>query len=486
MLYLNDNTESTYKEIIYQYICFIADELEVKYNKNHLRNPYKEKNARTSANTEIYSINEYLELVSYVSDVDYHKKRCYKEFKRPLNNTEKYKSYESVWLYIILHLNNDWRSHDVVTKVPRITLPESITDFDDFLSRKLTIEEKDKIIAEITSKYFTIKSSKKDKDGHFFCSEELQYPLANALIACTLNQNHKNNPYLIEFNSSNELPNSLNKRFFQEFSNTQFLFKSKKMNTTLSTFTYEYIKHCTNLDPMQITKMLRPHSSFNTTKKYIKLSQFELDRLSRNLFDDGNFGYTYDYLHRIVFGNSLSEDKIILQERKRYLKTLFGDSTKLENLSTQLISIERDFNSLTEYLSSLDNTELQKKLMLINLRQLPAKNEHWQCLLGDCLFLDRDCEKCPFSIPHFYTLVNVISNLEKIVNDMKVNFLTSLETEKRFKANILYRYLFLLSTAKKKFGASFLNEFSNGRYDVILERVRNLPNIKKYITLQEV
>lgn len=83
MLYLNDNTESTYKEIIYQYICFIADELEVKYNKNHLRNPYKEKNARTSANTEIYSINEYLELVSYVSDVDYHKNDVIKSLNAP-------------------------------------------------------------------------------------------------------------------------------------------------------------------------------------------------------------------------------------------------------------------------------------------------------------------------------------------------------------------------------------------------------------------
>ncbi|MDV6039300.1 hypothetical protein N7X28_22815 [Bacillus sp. SM-B1] len=485
-VFLNNKVPSTYKEVLYSFFNHLLLRFSnCKYLVSELNNPYVEKNERlanSKHNKKIYSINEFLTLLDYVKDIQRHKDNALSEYKKkPMCETKG--NYESIWLYVMLHLNNGWRSTDFIEKIPRIPLSIPVQDYKSFENYNLTLEESTKIIWELTSNLMNVYHNKNGKRAFFFISEDMIVPVANAIVLCELKAqliNSKRNN-LIDLGNSNELNTSMHDKFFKTFPINNFKFKSLMANSTFITFVNSILKQKTNRNPLEITKFIRNHDSLDTTNRYVHVNEEHLNKISKQLFDKGYFGYTYDYLKQIVIGES--QNNSMENNEKNLLATVFGDIYKIENLSIMLNAIEEQKKPLYEFVKSLSQEQQREVLDLINMNQLPAKESFWQCILGDCLYLDRKCNSCPFAIPHFYVLTKTVHNLNNLIPKLEQIQNISYKGERVRLANLLYKNLSLISTAKKQFGENVLSSFLGKDYSDFLNNIRSLDSISENLII---
>ncbi|MGA3602891.1 hypothetical protein [Lysinibacillus agricola] len=485
--FLNNKILITYKELLYAFLRNLSlSTPNCNYIYSELKNPYHEKRQRATkinSNNHIYSTKEFLTLLDYVKDIDFHKHNAISELSISSKNN-KIGNYESIWLYVMLHLNNAWRSDDFIEKIPRVTLPSSIKDYKSFEKYNLDLEESRKVVWELTSKLNNIQHNKNGKKAFFFISEDMIIPVANALILCELKAQlvkTKGNK-LIYLSNSNELTKSMHDKFFKAFPMSNFQFKSLKTNSTFITFINSILKQKTNRNPLEITKFIRNHDSLNTTNKYVHIDDEHLNKISLELFDKGNFGYTYDYLKQLVIGES--QKNSINSDEKKLFSIVFGDIYKIEIFSVHLKAIEEKQMPLYEFVNNLSKENRKEIYDLINMRQLPAKEEFWQCILGNCLYLDRKCDSCPFAIPHFYVLTKVVQNLNNLIPKLRHIEKITYKGEKVRLANLLYKNLTLLSVAKKQFGESVLSAFLGKDYSDFLNTIRSLEGIYENLTIR--
>ncbi|TKH14829.1 hypothetical protein FC694_16435 [Bacillus wiedmannii] len=484
--FLNNKVPSTYKEALYSFFNHLFLRFSnCKYLISELNSPYVEKSERlanSKHNKKIYSINDFLTLLDYVKDIKFHKDNAISEYKtKPMGGTNG--NYESIWLYVMLHLNNGWRSTDLIEKIPRIPLSIPVQDYKSFENHNLTLEEATKIIWELTSNLMNVYHNKNGKKAFFFISEDMIVPVANAIVLCELNAqliNSKRNN-LLDLGNSNELTTSMHDKFFKSFPINNFKFKSLMANNTFITFVNSILKQKTNRNPLEITKFIRNHDSLDTTNIYVHVNEEHLNKISKQLFDKGYFGYTYNYLKQIVIGES--QNNSIENNEKNLLTTVFGDIYKIENFSIMLNAIEDQKKSLYEFVKSLSEEQQREVLDLINMNQLPAKESFWQCILGDCLYLDRKCNSCPFAIPHFYVLTKTVYNLNNLIPKLERIKNISYKGERVRLANLLYKNLSLISTAKKQFGENVLSAFLGKDYSDFLNNLRSLDSINENLTI---
>lgn len=485
-VFLNNKVPSTYKEILYNFFKHLLLRFSnCKYLVSGLNNPYVEKNERlvnSKHNKQIYSTNEFLTLLDYVKDIKFHKDNAISEYKaKPIDGAKG--NYESIWLYVMLHLNNGWRSNDFIEKIPRIPLSIPVQDYKSFENHNLTLEEATKIIWELTSNLMNVYHNKNGKKAFFFISEDMIVPVANAIVLCELKAqliNSKRNN-LIDLGNSNELTASMHNKFFKTFPINNFKFKSLMANSTFITFVNSILKQKTNRNPLEITKFIRNHDSLDTTNRYVHVNEEHLNKISKQLFDKGYFGYTYDYLKQIVIGES--QNNSMENNEKNLLATVFGDIYKIENFSIMLNAIEEQKKPLYKFVKSLSEEQQREVLDLINMNQLPAKESFWQCILGDCLYLDRKCNSCPFAIPHFYVLTKTVYNLNNLIPKLEQIKSISYKGERVRLANLLYKNLSLISTAKKQFGENVLSSFLGKDYSDFLNNIRSLDSINENLTI---
>lgn len=485
-VFLNNKVPSTYKEVLYSFFNHLLLRFSnCKYLVSELNNPYVEKNERlanSKHNKQIYSINEFLTLLDYVKDIQRHKDNALSEYKtKPMCETKG--NYESIWLYVMLHLNNGWRSTDFIEKVPRIPLSIPVQDYKSFENYNLTLEESTKIIWELTSNLMNVYHNKNGKRAFFFISEDMIVPVANAIVLCELKAqliNSKRNN-LIDLGNSNELTTSMHDKFFGNFPIKEFKFKSLMANSTFITFVDSILKQKTNRNPLEITKFIRNHDSLDTTNRYVHVSEEHLNKISKQLFDKGYFGYTYDYLKQIVIGES--QNYSIENNEKNLLAIVFGYIYKIENFSMALNTIEEQKKPLYEFVKRLSEEQQREVLDLINMNQLPAKENFWQCILGDCLYLDRKCNSCPFAIPHFYVLAKTVYNLNNLIPKLEQIKNIPYKGERVRLANLLYKNLSLISAAKKQFGENVLSSFLGKDYSDFLNNIRSLDSINENLTI---
>ncbi|MGP7818291.1 hypothetical protein ACTXGU_14245 [Niallia sp. 01092] len=485
-VFLNNKVPGTYKEVLYGFFNHLLLSFpNCKYLVSKLNNPHAEKKERlvnSQNNKQIYSTKEFLTLLDYVKDIKLHKDNAISEYK--VKSIDGMKgNYESIWFYVMLHLNNGWRSNDFIEKIPRIPLSIPVQDYKSFENHNLTELEATKIIWELTSNLMNVYHNKNGKKAYFFISEDMVLPVANAIVLCELNaqmaDSKRNN--LIDLGNSNELTVSMHDKFFKTFPINNFKFKSLKANSTFITFVNSILKQKTNRNPLEITKFIRNHDSLDTTNRYVHVNEEHLNKISKQLFDKGYFGYTYDYLKQIVIGES--QNSSIENNEKNLLATVFGDIYKVENFSIMLNAIEEQRKPLYEFVQNLSGEQQKELLDLINMNQLPAKDSFWQCILGDCLFLDRKCNSCPFAIPHFYVLTKTVYNLNDLIPKLEQIKNISYKGEKVRLANLLYKNLSLISAAKKQFGESVLSSFLGKDYSDFLNNIRSLESINENLTI---
>lgn len=433
-----------------------------------------------------YNINEFIMLLNYTSNVELHKKEALQYMRRPLGRNTKYREYQSVWLYVLVHLNNAWRSNDVITKIPRITLPSSISNLKDYEKHELTGDEIDIVIWELTAKIIGTQHAKNRKDAYYFFSDELKEALANAIVLCELKcqieRPLSNN--LIKLSDNNQLLDSMHNQFFKNFEIENFSFKSLAANRSYITFVNMVLKKKTNRNPMEISKLIRGHSSQDTTNIYIQISDEHLNRISREIFNKGYFGYTYEFLLKSIVDFGTSEKSLNINEID-FVKTVFGDIYRIENFANYINHLERNSLSLYEYMEKLSLSERNELLCLISLEQLPAKKKFWQCILGNCLYLNRECDACPFAIPNIYSLIKVVENLEKYLTqyeNMLIN--NTLLGERKRITNLIFRNLNILGAAKRNFGENIIEAFLGYDYSLFKKRISNLEDFYNYLTIE--
>jgi hypothetical protein len=486
LLIFNENIYQGYRIDLFTFLNSINNLLPYSIiDISKINNPNEEKRAKETSNAkDVYTPTEFIDLLNYVIKVDFHKLRAIKDIYNLINKRNIYKKYDSTWLYILLHMNNGWRSSDFTSKIPRIEIPSYIKELKDFEELKLNLEDAKNIVNQLISKLQSTIHSKNQKSAHFFCSDEILYPLANAIILCELRTRLINptSSFLIDFmNERNDMNKGANDYFFNNFDDG-FKFGSLKMNRTFIGLMTDVIKKKTNRNPLEITKFIRNHSDMDTTNTYINIPQEHLDFITRQLFDTGYFGYTYDLFSTLLNNNKL--EHIQKNEQNTLIKNIFGDIYKIENLASYLNLIEKGQHDVSAYLNELSIEELQEKLNLLNLGQLPAKEAYYQCIFGSCIFLERECNKCPFAVPHLYVLTTLGERMVKRVYEyQEIINNCDFPGEKTWIANLLIKDLLLLKEAKQKFGEDILSVFLNIDYEELKALLNNLTDPYNFMTI---
>lgn len=487
LLLFNHEVFQEYQITIYAFFNAVNNEMPLPViDLSKIKNPNEVKRRNKVSKKEVYSPTEFIQLLDYVKDVELHKQEAINDVHDALNERNKYKKYDSAWLYVLLHMNNGWRSSDFAYNIPRLDLPKKITNISDFENIDLSSDDANYMVVQVSSKLQSLKHSKNQKTNYFFCSDELIYPLANTLIICELRTRllGLNNPHLIDFmNEKNEMLKGTHDAFFANFKKN-FKFGSLKMNRTFIGLMTDVVKKKTNRNPLEISKFIRNHSDLDTTSTYIDIPQEHLDYIASQLFDKGYFGYTYDLFSKVLLGEtSIQPDDSL--KKSVLIKNIFGDIYKIENLARYINALEQEDEDLLHYLNDHSETELQEKMLLLNLGQLPAKESNYQCIYGKCIFLERDCNRCPFAVPHFYALTKIAANMVKRLKEYREIHDNSMYLGEKVRiSNLLFSDLLVLSHAKQKFGEDVLSAFIKIDYNDLKEKISSLPSPYEYITIK--
>lgn len=465
------------------------------FKVQQLPNPYKEK-VKNSNDKTIYSVPEYLKLLDFVGNIELHKNKAIHEVHIQIlqcnTNSIKEKSYQydSVWLYSILHMNNAWRHADIIS-FPRLSLTnthlEGLTPQEalEWLSKN-ELSKHDIEFLVNQAKALPLIHSKTKKKRYFFCSDNLESPFAHAAVICELRARilRPLSTSLIDFDNRRQTLKATQERnFFNAFSK-EFCFKSKQMNRTLISLIYSVIKKMTNRNPLEITKYIRSHSDIETTNIYIDIPQDHMNFISKQLFSLGLFGYAYETLTQLVLGE-LPIDREERTNLSLNLKDIFGDVYQIETLAHFLNKLSKEQSGLKKVLIELGENERKELLLSLNFGLQPSKYEGYQCLYRKCEFPNRECNKCPFAILHFYSLSEVSENLIEFLKEYKEKFNSTLKKgEKIHLANILYSYLDLIKQAIRKFGKENVSLFFENGLDGLKKDLSQLQSSKNIITVK--
>ncbi|OIK11275.1 hypothetical protein BIV59_12860 [Bacillus sp. MUM 13] len=482
----NDNLPFSYQKEIYSFLFNITDSVEQKTGKklfdlskiNFDTNKYEKQKKKEK---EIYSVEEYLSLYNYVSDYEIHKKLAVEDVNKALENKENYKKYDSTWLYVLLHMNNGWRNGDVVN-FPRFHCPifdELHLDYIESLEDlRLTYEQAEKIVRFYQMQWF--EHTKNKEKATLYCSSLLILPMAYAIIICEfrcrrLHLNEELN--LINFyTKGNRVSTNSFSIFFKDYIKG-FKFQSRKMNRTVLTYTSSVIESTLKGDPISIAQHLRGHVSRETTNTYIQLPKEHLDFISEQLFDTGYFGYIYKQVTHLLIGESFT-NRVEQTRQSIQLRELLGDVVKLEDTTTFLKHLSQEREELGEYLGQIPQDELRSRLTLINLGLSPAKEQTYQCLFANCISNQIECSKCPFSIPHFYSLSIICKRIKRTLTSYKaIADKSDIPIGEKSK---LYNLLIIDYTsvmeAKQKFGEEIIELLIDNELSDFIEELEELPD----------
>jgi hypothetical protein len=489
----NDNVSIERQTLIYSFLNSLNESLKVQgtvgINLQDFKYIQYKRQGKRKISKDIYSFDDYMSIYSYVSEIEMHKTKAIDDVERAINNNGEYNNYDSIWLFVLLHMNNDWRASDFV-EFPRVDQhiinSFNLNSLDDYKGLELSANQAERIIKLYEIKY--MKHHKNGQERTFFCSKELTLPMAYAILICELRCRLLTplSRKLVNFSNNEDRMTDKQHRIFFEEHEMPITFASLKMNRTLITFLAQTIKDKTGRNPMELVKYARGHTDSETTNIYVVIPQERLDFLTEQLFNVGYFGYAYDMMASILLGES-PESREEKTRRSLEIKDIIGDVSKIENMSNYINYVSRERDDLKKYLEEMPKRELKEKLNLITLSQSPAKDEHYQCLFSDCVKDRVDCKDCQYSIPHFFVLSQVMERIDKkllkyesIVNDPNMP-----NGEKRRVSNLLYSDILLLKEAKDKFGEDALSlflpeEYTDG-YSSLRDKIKMIPDPRKYI-----
>nr|WP_145403087.1 hypothetical protein [Paenibacillus xylanexedens] len=475
------------REEIYQFLLFVHKVLMLKQTKSPFKhealvNPRKL--YRKKREKKIYNFSEYESFFKYVTDLNIHKRLATTAALKLTeeSNTKKYHGYDSIWIYMLIHLNNAWR-HSDCQNIPRISLEGTeIESLQWLLDNELSDEDVKKIIFRLKCSSMIV--SKTHMDRNFFCASEVERPLATAVAICELrtaicNEHSQTIISGICNKNGKMLKHKSLISFFQNYCDKDsFSFSNRAMNRTVISLVQCVQAFYGATNDTEYLRILRSHVDIESTDIYIQIPQERMDIIALQLFDRDMFGHVPDVISKLLFGQPHSESLQTI--RIREIKEKVGDIYKLEEMASFLNNIH-DYNiqasrgfieENTEYkdivekiIKEMSHEELQSMYQKILTRQLPGKEEHYQCLVSEslCKFPGRNCGECPLSIPHFYAISSLIERIFKKIQSIKISMSEQLpEAELTRMANWLQLDLELLVYTQVKYGKEEVAMFATG------------------------
>lgn len=489
----NENVPKTYQKEIFSFIYNTKGSIEQKtgnriYNLSKIN--YKENQmSKSSKEKEVYSIDEYLSLYNYLSDYEFHKQLAIDDVDISLKKRKEYKKYDSMWLYVLLHMNNGWRNGDIL-EFPRYDHPLfyrwDLDSIDSLKALQITMGEAEEIVRFYQLKWF--EHNKTKEKATFYCSSVLTLPMAYAILICEFRCRKlhlHDEPNLIHFyNTRNYVYPNTHEAFFKNY-NSEFKFESRKMNRTVLLYTSSVIESTLGGDPIQIAQHLRGHVSSETTNIYIQLPQNHLDFITEQLFDTGYFGYVYNQVNQLLIG-AKPVNRVEQTTTSIEIRELLGDVVKLEDMSSYLKHLSQEREDLGEYLGEISKEELRNRVNLINLGLSPAKEQTYQCFFASCISKKIECNKCPFSIPHFYSLSVICKRIKRTLNSYKS--IADKPDIPPGEKNKLYNLLLIDYTsiieAKQKFGKEIIEMLIDNELSEFVEELEAQPDPEHQADLQ--
>ena len=369
---------------------------------------------------DTYSPDKFLKILDYCMDVEKHISNSINEISN--SNTAKY---VSSWLYVLIHMNNGWRSGDVVKlkslEIDDILREYQIWDISWFENNRLTESQSRIIISKIINRGLI--TSKTDADGQFYCSDDIVIPVVTSIILLTL---FKNSNYtalkdsgLFQFETKHGYPSTnVIATFFKDLDIKNFVFKSKKMNSTLMTLLYSLKSENLKGDrAIQLAQTLRSHKNLKSTLHYLNIDKGYLDVLSRQLCRRGEFGYIYSILVNEVNPEKCTSLETITNEVLNIKKSL-GNIFNIEILAGYVNNFEENREEILNNILSSSYEDTVYKVNQIQLGLLHSKESNIQCFIGgeNCRF-KHSCKYCPYSIPSIYALNDICSELLKLLKE---------------------------------------------------------------------
>lgn len=432
-------------------------------------------------NKTIYDFEMYSEVFKYCTNLPFHIEKSLQSIKEKNNIL-----YLSVWLYVVLHLNNAWR-HGDVANFPRIYMEDlldefEIKDIEWFSEHKLTLAQARKVITRV--RYNEFKVSKTQVAGHFFCSDDLAPTVATIILMIetfmTSNASSpliENEPLMKFYVKHNKTRDYMTYEFFQHMEIKDFAFKSKKMNKSVMSYIY-YLSNISNdSEALKYVQYMRSHQSDSSPLFYINLDFNSLNTLSKQLFERGEFGFVSSLLINRLNASAL--DFKSETEQISWLNTSFGDSIKLESTAGFLNSIKNERNLVINLLMEKSLEECQVILTDMFAKNLPSRQSDVQCLVSKkgCQNPQLEgCFNCPYHIPSIYALTSLCNSLLDDLN----NYNITLNKAKQLKLIInIHRKRIIFKEALAQFGREYTYNCLGLTKEELLDKLQVIPELEE-------
>lgn len=461
---------------------FVLDKIE-KYNNDS----FLKKEIDKESSDGIYKYEDYLKLFRHLIKIDIHLIRIFKEFK---NSKSLNLNYISTWLYLLLHLNNGWR-HGDIARFPRLYMEDliekwEIDSLEWFEKNEITISQARRIVARIREYDFRI--SKTQVYGYFFCSDTLAPAIATAILLIEVFYRGSESVIapnydepIMNFNNSkyNEPSKGLINKCLYESNLNNFVFYSRKMNRTLLTFIYRIVSKESKIgyDALLIPQHVRKHLNPMSTVEYISFEMEDLEFLTKELFERGEFGFIIDSLLNLIESPKSRRDRT---KSIKMISSFFGGSSKLEATIGLLNYFDDEKIAINKLLKEYTYEQSLEFLTEIYLNNLPAKESGIQCLFSNigCQEIDKKCKECIYKIPNIYLL--------KTIGDELVYFMdiynNSDNTCKKIKiSSKIHSNVNIILQAVRKYGRDYVYACMDIDRIEFLEKFKKIPEVESLL-----
>lgn len=505
----NKNIKVYQQAIIYSFLYnlqsyYFGQGKKVFYSLDTITNPSHSGN---NPNTKtIYSEEEYGAYIDYVTQQEVHKKRAIEDIEYLIKGEKnKYKSYASTWLYILIHLNNKWRRFEA-TLFPSfgksihqtLLMKRCNYNYEQALIYLKTnnLDHEDVEYIAYKLKAFRAIHNKNKQERDFTWTNKTALALATSIILCELRIQlvGENNLMLIDFNSKNrQLPEGSEKEFFKEFKE-DIQFSSRKMNATLSSLGYLASRRLGHEAVMETIRSFRNHKLDQSTNIYLHLPEKRITEIVSDLFNAGPFGFVHSCLTEIIYGKSNNTNKALLfvekNEFSRELANVFGDWISIEEVIRTFDELSKNQHIVKEVLRSKEKNELLKIQEKINLGINYAKEDGFMCIFDECIYEDKGCITCPFMSMNFHTLTVLGEEFTKLIDQCELKFRNKVDflqgeaevpqAERLRLTRLLTIYSLHVREAIQKFGEDIVSMFFETDLDAIRSKVKTIPSVANY------
>jgi hypothetical protein len=462
---------------------FGLDEVNKIRNKEN-NNSEKKRSENSERNNEIYDFDIYAKAFKFLSDIKLHTKNSIDKILR-----EKDIRYSSLWLYLMLHLNNAWR-HGDTADFPRLHVYDLLSEFEItgiewFRDNELTLEQSRRLIQRVINQEFRI--SKTQIKGHFFSSDVLAPAIATAiliieafLVSKDVFDSETEYVPLLNFKTKyNQPTDSQLQNFFKGMDDYEgFVFKSRKMNKSVMTFIYHLSNMAGDDNALKLVQQLRNHMDATSPLHYVDFNLEKIETLTKQLFKRGEFGYIPSLLVQKIQGKLLSFEE--MTEQVYRVNTTFNGIFKVQSTIGFLNTVNHERAMVMRMIEESSLEECEAFLTDIFTGNLPSREEDIQCLTSKqgCQRPDlKTCLGCQYHIPSIYALTTIC---RAILNDIKMYKATKSLARQMKIALSFDRKIMVLKEATHQFGEEYVYSCIGLSEEELLEEIELIPEPSEF------